>query len=78
MAGSEEQESWVLKAGKARISQKAQAIYAAFDAATDRLDLKDGEVLRLVLMETINQLQDGRGMIPAPLLRMVADRISEF
>lgn len=70
--------SWVQKAGRDQIKKKAQAIYNAFDEATDRLDIKDGEVLRFVLMEVINQLQEGTGLIPAPTLYLVAQCISEL
>lgn len=67
---------WVRKAGRERLARMAKAIYDAHDEATDRLDIRDGEVIRLTLMEAINQLQNGQGMIPAPLLERVATEIA--
>jgi hypothetical protein len=64
---------WVRKAGHAHIKAKAQAIYDANDAATSRLDVLDGESLRLTLMEVINQCQDGRGFISSAELFLVAE-----
>ena len=70
--------TWVQKAGQDQIKKKAQAIYNTFDEATDRLDIKDGQALRLVLMETINQLQESPGVIQAPILYLVAQCIAEL
>ena len=70
--------TWVQKASRKQIIKKAQAIYDAFDQATDIHDLKDGEVLRLVLMEVINQLQNGLGLISAPDLYLVAQFITKL
>ena len=70
--------TWVQKAGRDQIKKKAQAIYNIFDEATDQLDIKDGEVLRLILMETINQLQESPGIIQAPILYLVAQCIAEL
>ena len=70
--------TWVQKAGRDQIKKKAQDIYNAFDEATDQFDIKDGEVLRLVLMEVINQLQESPGVIQAPTLYLVAQCIAEL
>ena len=70
--------TWVQKASRKQITKKAQAIYDVFDQATDLVDIKDGEVLRLVLMEVINQLQDGLGLISAPNLFLVAQSITKL
>lgn len=70
--------TWVQKAGRAQIDKKAKAIYDSFDEATNRLDIKDGEVLRFVLMEVINQLQQSPAIISVPDLFLIANRIAEL
>lgn len=65
--------NWVREAGRAHIRAKAQAIYDAYDAATDRLDVLDGETLKLTLMEVINQCQNGQGFISCAELLLVAE-----
>jgi hypothetical protein len=64
---------WVSKAGQFKIAAKAQAIWDVNDQATDRLDVTDGRVLQMILLEVINQCQNGQGFISAPELNLIAD-----
>jgi len=68
---------WVQKAGKKHISKKAQAIFDAYCTEADRRDhsVSDGEMLAAALRETINQTQNGQGMISAAELHLIASKL---
>lgn len=68
---------WVQKAGKKHISKKAQAIFDAYCTEADRRDrsVSDGEMLAAALRETINQTQNGQGMIYAAELHLIASQL---
>jgi len=70
--------NWVSKAGQVKIKAKAQAIYDAFDKATEIIDLKDGQVLQFTLLEVLNQCQNGQGFISAPELHLIIERLAEM
>lgn len=69
---------WATEIAQAQIARKAQAIYDVFDTATESIDIKDGEVLSMVLMEVINQCQSGQGYIFAADLFCIAKKLREM
>lgn len=69
---------WVSKAGKAKIQAKAQAIVDATDKAlwesAPRFN-SEHRVAHAVLLEAINQAQNGQGMICSSDLHLIAEAI---
>ena len=66
---------WVQKAGKAKIKDKAQAIVDAVDQALWQNNPRFNAEYRAAsaaLLETINQTQNGQGMISAADLHLIA------
>lgn len=66
---------WVQKAGKAKIKNKAQAIVDAVDQALWQNNPRFNAEYRAAsaaLLETINQTQNGQGMISAAELHLIA------
>lgn len=69
---------WVSKAGKVKIQEKAQAIVdAAEKALWERSPRFNSEhrVAHAVLLEAINQAQNGQGMIYSADLHLIAEAI---
>ena len=66
---------WVQKAGKTKIKDKAQAIVDAVDQALWQNNPRFNAEYRAAsaaLLETINQTQNGQGMISAADLHLIA------
>lgn len=70
-------EDWVRRAGRAKIQEKADAIYQAYCEAFDHTNLYENEVLTLTLKEVINQCQNGQGYISSAELLLVAEALSD-
>ena len=67
--------NWVQKAGKAKIKDKAQAIVDAVDQVLWQNNPRFNAEYRAAsaaLLETINQTQNGQGMISAADLHLIA------
>lgn len=66
---------WVQKAGRAKIREKAQAVYDAFNRVglyNEPTFETDRKALASALLEAINQTQNGQGMISAADLHLIA------
>jgi hypothetical protein len=68
---------WWQKAALAKVQQKAAAIFNAYCTLADlrNRSVSDSEMLAAALRETINQCQDGQGMISAPELLRIATEL---
>ncbi len=65
-------ETWVTRAANANLNRKVNEIVLAAVAIND-LVCRDS--IAVALLEAINQCQDGNGMIPAPELHRIAERM---
>jgi hypothetical protein len=74
VSGVELDPCWWQKAARARVEEKAQAIFDAYCTLADLRNrtVSESEMLAAALRETINQCQDGQGMISAPELLRIA------
>lgn len=73
---AEQQTNWVQRAGRERINAKARAIQAAVVAETRKPTWQTNfyaDLVSAVLRETINQTQNGQGVISAAELHMIAE-----
>jgi hypothetical protein len=68
---------WARKAGRAKIQEKADAIYQAYCEAFDHTNRYEDEVLTFTLKEVINQCQNGQGYISSAELLLVAEALSD-
>ena len=68
---------WWQKAARAKLEKKAQAIFDAYYTLADlrNRSVSESEMLAAALRETINQCQDGQGMISAPELLRIATQL---
>lgn len=68
---------WWQKAARKKIEGKAQAIFDAYCTLADlrNRSVSESEMLAAALRETINQCQDGQGMISAPELLRIATQL---
>jgi hypothetical protein len=71
---TDQQTSWVQRAGRAKLKAKAQAVVAAASFNTEGW-AKDS--LAAGLREVINQCQNGQGVIAAAELCMLADYLDQ-
>jgi hypothetical protein len=67
-------ETWVTRAANANLNRKVNEIVLAAVAIND-LVCRDS--IAAALREAINQCQDGNGMISAPELHRIAERMME-
>jgi len=67
-------ETWVTRAANANLNRKVNEIMLAA-VATNDLVCRDS--IAVALLEAINQCQDGNGMISAPELHRIAERMME-
>ena len=65
---------WVARATRANLNRKVNEIVLA---ATAINDLVCRDSIAAALLEAINQCQDGNGMIRAPELHLIAERMME-
>jgi hypothetical protein len=68
---------WWQKAARAKLEEKAQAIFDAYCTLADlrNRSVSESEMLAAALRETINQCQNGQGMISAPELLRIATQL---
>jgi hypothetical protein len=77
LSGIELYPCWWQKAARAKLEEKAQAIFDAYCTLADlrNRSVSESEMLAAALRETINQCQNGQGMISAPELLRIATEL---